>query len=192
MMADLQEIYRRQQVAGHQEGLDRRLGIPAEQRREAAMAEQEHDRSVIDVAIGKRCFGIRLGWIEDLDRRGRVERDDVTGSGNRHRDGRVLRVGQQALIGWILVGDSGVDHGADAEALEHLHQSGDVVLMRVTQHEQIDASREEGQVGAQPPQGELRVRTAVHQHGRATRSFDEDGVALPDVQHRNVQPAVGA
>jgi len=191
-MADLEKIDRRQQVARDQGCLHRCLRIPGQQGREAAMAQQEHDRSVVDVAIRERCCRIRIGGVEHLDRGGCVERHDLPRPSNCQRDGRACRIGQQAIVGRIFVGDSGVQDCADAEALDHLQQAGDVVLVRMAEHEQVDATREERQVRAQAPQGELGIRTAVHQHGGARRSLDDDGVALADVEHRHVQPAIGA
>ena len=191
MVSDLQHVDRRQQVAGEQGGLNRRFGIPGEQSRKAAMAQQEHDRSVVDVAVRQRSPSIHLAGIENLDRCGRVKRHHLPRPSNCQRDRRVCRVGQQAIVGRIFVTESGVQDCADAEALENLQQAGDVVLVWMAQDEQVDASREEGQVRAQPPQRELRVRAAIHKHGCAARSLDQNGVALADIEHGHVQPAIG-
>ena len=81
---------------------------------------------------------------------------------------------------------------SDPESIEDVDQPGDVVLVRVAQHEQVDAPREERQVRADAAQRELRVRTAVDQHRRAVRRLDEDRVALADVEHGQVEAPVRA
>ena len=101
-------------------------------------------------------------------------------------------IGEEALIRRILDGNAAMQHGSDVEAIEDVNQPGDVILVRVRQDEQVDATREEGEVGAQPPEGELRVRPTVDQHRGAARSLDEDRVALADVEHGQVQTSVRA
>ena len=59
------------------------------------------------------------------------------------------------------------------------------------QDQQVDAAGEEGQVGAEAAERELRVRPAVDEHGGAARRLDQDRVALADVEHRDVQAAIG-
>lgn len=44
---------------------------------------------------------------------------------------------------------------------------------------------------AQPPQGELGVRSPVDQHGRSRWRNDQDGIALADIEHREMQPPIG-
>ena len=85
-----------------------------------------------------------------------------------------------------------MQHGSDVESIEDVDQPGDVILVRVRQNEQVDATGEEREVGAQPAEGELRVRPAVDQHRRTARSLDEDRVALADIEHGQVHPPVRA
>ena len=78
-----------------------------------------------------------------------------------------------------------MEHRADPEAVEHVDEPGDVVLVRVAEHEQVDAAGEERQVRADPAQRELGIRAAVDEHRRAARRLDQDRVALADVEHRD-------
>jgi hypothetical protein len=93
-------------------------------------------------------------------------------------------------MGRALEADAGVEDGPDPESRQDLDQPGDVILVRMAQHEQVDAAREEREIGAQPAEGELGVRTTIDEHGGAVRRLDQDRVTLTDVQHGDVQEAV--
>jgi hypothetical protein len=54
VVADLEELDRRERVACEERRLDRRLGIAGEQSREAAVGEEDDDRAVVDVTVGQR------------------------------------------------------------------------------------------------------------------------------------------
>ncbi len=191
MMTDLEHVDLRDRAAREQLGLDGRLGVAGQQRRKASVCEQQDDRAVVDVPV--RQWRGRLGraGVEHRDIGRRVERDVLSGAGDDDRRRRSVRIGQQALEGGILVADARLEDGADAEAVEHVDQSGDVILVRMGQHQQVDASREERQVRADASKGELRIRAAVDQHGGTGGRLDQDGVALSDVERREVQPPVG-
>jgi hypothetical protein len=53
-MADLQHVDGRHELPAQQRCLDRSLGVPGEQRAEGAVAQDEHDGAVVDVAVGER------------------------------------------------------------------------------------------------------------------------------------------
>ena len=71
-------------------------------------------------------------------------------------------------------------------------QAGDVILVRMGEHHHVEPSLPEGELLAQPPQGQIRVRAAVDQRSPARRRNDEDRVALADVQRDQVQPPIGS
>ena len=189
-MPDLQEVDWRHEPSSDQDGFDRCLRIPGEERRETAMTEQQDERSVVDVSLRKRGRGIAIGGVEDLDRDGRIQGYAAAGARDRGRYRCPRRIGQQSLVGRVLEGDPGMDDRLHLEALEDLHQPGHVVLVGMAENEEIDASCEEGEVRAQPAEGQLGIRAAVHEHGGAAGCLDEDGVALPDVQHGHVEQPV--
>lgn len=66
-----------------------------------------------------------------------------------------------------------------------------MILVRMSQENdrQITAPPWEG--AAQPPQREFRVWSPVDQHGRSRWRNDQDGIALADIEHREVQPSIG-
>lgn len=53
-MANLEQVDIRHQAAPQQQRLDRRLGVAGQQGSEAAVAEEQHHRAVVDVALRKR------------------------------------------------------------------------------------------------------------------------------------------
>jgi hypothetical protein len=65
-----------------------------------------------------------------------------------------------------------------------------VVLVRMRQHQQVDASHEERQVRADAAQRQLRIRPAVDEHRRSARRLDQDGVALADIERGDVQASI--
>ncbi len=191
-MADLEDIDRCQQPASQERLLDGPLGVTGEQRLEAAVAEEHDDGAVVDVTFRKRRRRIGIVGVEHLERGRSVEPDRLPGPGDRESDpGVPRRIGQQPLVGLVREADAGVQHGPDAEPLDHIHQPRDVVLVRVADDHEVDAPLEERQVRPEPAQRELRIRPAVDQRSGAARRLDEDRVSLSDVQHGEVQPPVG-
>jgi hypothetical protein len=191
VVPDLQHDDRRQQPPIDQDRFDGCLRVAGEQCSESAVPDDHDHRSVVDVALRQGRRGIGIGRVDDLDRCGRVEVEVLAGPRERDGDRRRGGIGQQAVVGGILEGDARVQHGGDVEPMEDVQQAGDVVLVRVSQDEQVDPTFEERKVGAQPAQREVRVRPAVDQHRGAGRGLDEDRVALPDVEHGHVQTPIG-
>jgi hypothetical protein len=191
VMADLEEIDHGDRPTCQQRCLDGGLGIPCQQGREAAVREEQHDRSVVDVTLGKRRGGFGGARIEHRQRRGAIERDSLPGAGDDDGRGGLVRIGQEALEGWVLVRDPGLKDRPDAEAVEHVDEARDVVLVRVREHQQIDMAHEERQVCADAAEGQFGVWTAVDQHRCAARRFDQDRVALADVERGDMQSTVG-
>ena len=190
MVADLEDIDRSDQATRDECGLDRRLGVTGQQCREAAHLEQQHDRSVVDVALGKRRVDVGLCRIEDGGGGARSEIEALARACQDGRDGGSGRIGHQAVVGRVLERDPGVQHGADAVAIQHVDEPGDVVLVRMADHEHVDPSGEERQVRPDPSQRQLGVRPAVDERRRAVGRLDQDGVPLPDVEHREMQQPV--
>ncbi len=60
MMADLQDVDRAQTATRDESGFDRCLGVSGHQGGELTERELQHDRSVVDVALGEGCRYIGL------------------------------------------------------------------------------------------------------------------------------------
>ena len=190
MVPDLEDVDRRQEPARDERRLYRRLGVAGQQGREAAHPQEQHDRAVVDVALGKGRCRIGLARIQHLDRGRLPEPKGVSGAQDPNRYRGVVRIGHQAAVGDVGEGDARVENRADPEAVEHVHEPRDVVLVRVAEHEQVDAAGEEGQVPANASQGELRVRPPVDEHRGSIGGLDQNRVALADGEHRQMQQAV--
>jgi hypothetical protein len=190
VVSDLQHLDRCDRIARDQCRLEGGLGIAGEQGGECAHLDRQHDRTVVDVALRKWRDGVRVRGIQQAYRCATPQRQGVTGPADRDRDPGASRIGQKAFVGRIVERDCGVDDGADAESVEHVHEASDVVLVWVAEHHDIDASREELQVRTETPKGQLWIRPSVDEHRRAIGSLHQDGVALADVEHCHVQQAV--
>ena len=184
MVPDLEKVDVRNHPTRQQLRLHRRLCVAGEQRAEAAAAQQEHDRGVVDVTLEQRCRRVRRAGVEHLDACHRAKAE--AGTGTRQRIcAAALRPGQgdEPCVARILVGTARIQHAPNAEALEHRHQAGDVVLVRVSEHHHGDAPLPEGKLLAKAAQHQVWIRAAVHQHRLAVRGHDQDRVALAHVQH---------
>ena len=152
-MADLEEVDRRDRASADERRLDRGLRVASEQGREARMAEQQHDRAVVDVALREWCGCIDHGRVDDLDRGGSVEREPLPGARDADRHAPPdCGVGEERAVRGVLEVGSGVQEGPDAEAVEDVHEAGDVVLVRVREDHDVDGAPEERQVRAEAAQ----------------------------------------
>ncbi len=189
MVADLEQIDARQ-AATDESSLDRCLGVPGQESRESTVAHHQDHRSVVDVAFGERRSRIGLGRIEDLDRGRRVEKEALARTPDNDRHRLICSIGHEPVVGWVLETDCGMHHGADVEPVEYINQSRHVILVRVAQHQHCDAAFKEWPVGPQAPKGQLRIWSAVDEHGRARWRFDQDRISLADVERRHMEASV--
>ena len=65
-----------------------------------------------------------------------------------------------------------------------------MILVRVGQHEEVDPPIPGRDVRVEGDEEAIRIGAAVDEHPRAAVRVDEDRVALPDVEHRDPDPAV--
>lgn len=82
-------------------------------------------------------------------------------------------------------------HPPHSIALQQRSEAGDVVLVGVGEHEDVDAPIPGRQALVQRQQQAARIRSAVDDHPAASIPEDQDAVALPDVEHHDVHCAVG-
>ncbi len=141
VVPDLEQVDRPERATRDQRRLDRCLRVAGEERPERAVADLEHHRSVVDVAIGEGRARIGVAGVHDAQRGRRVERDLCARAGEHDGDAGGGRIGQKPFVRRIVEGDAGVHDGADPKAVEDLDQAGDVVLVRVAQDEQVDPAR---------------------------------------------------
>jgi hypothetical protein len=187
----LQDVDRREQAALQQPTLDRGLGVTGQQRAERAEAQHADHRGIVDVVVGERPGGIGRGGIEEGEARRVPQRVALAGTGG-HEAPAWFGSGErhESVVGRIIEVATGVEDEPDLEATQHLHQAGDVILVRVGQQHDVDAAAIERQKLAQPAQDEVGIRATVDQQRSAVAALDQDGVSLPHVEHDEVQAAV--
>lgn len=190
VVSDFQDVDRPEQAALQQATLDRRLGVTGQQRAERAETQHADHRGVVDVVVGKRPGGIGRGGIEQGERR-LTQPVSLAGTGG---DEAPARFGSgerdESVVGGIVKGAAGVEDEPDLETMQHLHQAGNVILVRVGQQDDVDASAIERQELSQAAQDEVGIRAAVDQQRPTVAALDQDGVSLPHVEHDQVQSTV--
>ena len=76
-------------------------------------------------------------------------------------------------------------------ALQRVNQPGEVVFVRVRQHDERQVAFQKGKRAPEAVFQRLRVGPAVDQGVLAARRLDQQRVALPHVERPEVQQAVG-
>jgi hypothetical protein len=192
VVADLEHVHRRQQSALGQQLFDRDVRVPGEQRPEPVEAEQANDRSVVDVALRQWSRHVGRRGIDEREGRRPVESQPRSGSGQLEPAARLVAGQlQEARIGRVGVVAAGVKHHANLVAFEGGHQAGHVVLVRVGEDHHVDVAPPPREPLAETAKQEILIGSAIDQHRRARRGGHQDCVTLPDVQHDEVQPAIG-
>ena len=79
----------------------------------------------------------------------------------------------------------GLEHPRDVVPLEQEREPGDVVLVRVAQHDGVDPPVPRRDPPVEVDEQAVRVRPTVDEQATAARAFDEDRVALPDIEDRD-------
>lgn len=191
VVADLQHVDPGQKPAFGKQRLDRHLCVTGQEGREGAAAQQANHRRVVDVALGQRTGDVVRVGVEEGDRRRPIQRQPGTSSRRRKARSRlVARLEAESGIGRVLVGAARIQDQPNLVALHGCHQPGDVVLMRVGQDHDVDATLPPRQTLAQAPKEKIRIRPAIQQHRGARGRRHQDGVPLADIQRDQVQAAI--
>ena len=191
VVADLQHVDGSQQPPPGQHRLDWCLRVTGEQGTEAAAAQQGHDRRVIDVGVGERPGDIVGGRVEEREPGQRVESNALPGA-RRHEPAACLCARQlpEARVGRVRVVASGVEDQSHLIALERCQQAGHVILVRVREDHRVDLPPPPRKTFAEASEQEVGIRPPVDERRGAGGRDDQDRIALPDVQHDEVGPAV--
>jgi hypothetical protein len=179
--------------ARDEDRIDSVLRVPGEQEPLSAERAEQHDRDVVDAGprVGR---GARHG---DPVRPEDVERDVVEGEPIAGRQDVAVQAppGQGGLergIAGTGAGHSRVHEPPDPVTLDQQRETGDVVFVRVREHDEVDPAvpwRDPRVEGHEEP---IRVRSAVHEQPATPRGLDKDRVALADVERDDVEAAVRA
>lgn len=172
MVGDLQEVQPlvATDAGCHQRRIDVVLDITGQQEAPLAEAEVEDERRVVDGPTDRRRPGRqRAGrWPTDIHHDA-VERDSIPG---REHGGPAALPLQLATVRDIArpVADHPVlGHRRDGVPLEEQRQSGNVILVRMGQHDEVDAPVPGRDALVQCRHEPIGVRTGVEQHPTAVR-----------------------
>lgn len=151
-MAHLQQVDVGDLLALQQQFLDRPFRVALEHGAELSVTEQPDHGGVVHVVLGQWRPRIGLGRVQDIEL-GRAQRQSLA-CARQPVDPRPFSACQrhEACVRRIRVVAARVEHRADLIALQHRHQPGHVVLVRVGEHHDVDAPLPEGQPLAQAAQ----------------------------------------
>jgi hypothetical protein len=183
VMGDLQEVDLRQ-PAREELGIDLLLDVAGQEKPSPADLAEEHDRNVVDraAAVGRaERHAPRVG--PEHAKSDVVERQPVA---RRERSVRRPTVGKERGHGCVArprANHARLVDPADPIAAQEDGETRRVVLVRMGEDEGIDPMIPGGEALIEGDQEAARVRPAVDEHPTAAAAFDEDRVALADVEH---------
>jgi hypothetical protein len=190
-MGDLQEVDLRE-AAADQLRIDALLDVAGKEEPVPAGFAEEHDRNVVDrgPAVG-RVFRhpARVGP-EDA-KPDPIESELVA---RRQPTSRWSTPGQgrgPGLVAGTRPDRARLVHTTDPVAREQRRQAGDVVLVRVREHQEVDPAVPWRQPLVEGDEEASRIGSTVHDEPSATAALDEDPVALPDVEDDDPNDPVG-
>jgi len=102
----------------------------------------------------------------------------------------VLGRGQYVVMRFAVERSPAVHEEAHLVSAQDLAQPSQVVLVRVGEDHHLNSPLVERQRLADPPQVQVRIHAGVDERCCAIRRLDQDRVALADVEHGHVQPAI--
>lgn len=191
VMGDLEQIDRRQ-TASDEHRVDALLDVAGQEEPQGAVLAEHDDRDIVHARACVRWASRYRVCVGPQDAQAHaVDLEPVA----RPRDARFDPVGAQPcdprLVARTRPGQSGVEHPADAIALEQARQAGNMVLVRVSEHDEVDPTIPRGDVLVELEDQTIGVGSAVDEHPRTAIALDEDRVSLAHVEDRHDHAAVG-
>jgi hypothetical protein len=190
VVGDLEDVHRLQ-AACNKHRVDLLLDVAGQQKSPAGSLAEQHDRHVVDAraSIGRLVRHSASVWPEDTQM-GVIDRDPITSRESARHEitcGRRCRPGAVART-WTMHARL-VDAG-DRVARQEESQAGDVVLVRVSQDQGINASIPGRQPLVERDEESVRIGAAIDQESAPAGTLDQNRVALPDVENDDPSPAV--
>ena len=172
------------QAAGKQGRIDALLDVAHEQESTAVGLAQEHDRDVVDPRPCVRRLERHLPWIGPQDGELHLAQSQVGARGEDPVRRTVVELGVPRGPAGARSAHARLVDASDLVALEDPGESGNVVLVRVGEHEDVEPPVPRRDARVEREQDAIRVRPTVDQHPRAGPGLEQDGIALPDVEDR--------
>jgi hypothetical protein len=191
-MRDLQHVDVRD-ATSEQLRIDAFLDVAHQQEPLFPNLAKEHDRDVVD-------RGAAVGWVhrdtagigpQDLQM-DRVERQAVARrqpAVRRPERGEVLCPGLEPRT---RPDHARLVHAPHAIALEQERETGDVILVRVAEHEDVDPPIPGREPLVKSDEEPRRVGAAIDQHAAAATPLHQDAVALSDIEDHDTREPVGS
>ncbi len=190
-MRDLEKIDRGQPTLD-EPGIHAVLDVAGQQEAPARDLSKQNDRRVVDArpVVGsggghRARVGPQHPEADVVDDEPRARREHA--SGNR-QGAEPLGPGGVAGPG---AGHRGLEDAGDRVSPEEDGQAGHVILVRVGQDNRVDASIPRRELLIERHQETVWIWTTVHQESPPATAFDQDGVALPDIEDRDRRQPVG-
>ena len=174
------------QATGQETRIDLFLDVTGQQDAMPVHLAEQHDRHVVDpgTAIGG-AFRNRAG-IRPQD----AKRELVDAQAAPRRQGAPLdaepdQFGIEGRIARPRAEHPGLEDLPDGIPIEQRREAGCMILMWVGQDHDINAPIPRREVFIERHQEPTRIRPAIDQEARAAPAFNQDGVPLADVEHRD-------
>jgi hypothetical protein len=183
------------QPAARDGRIDVLLHVAREQESPAVEVPKEHDRGVVGLPV-LGCARIRRERpghtvVRPDDPDGRiVEQDRVARSERLDGDPAAGKLVSPGQIGRAVSTPSRLEGAIDPEPPDDGHETGHVVVVRVSQHDCIQASIPGRDVAIQARDQATRIGAAIDEDPPAPVAFQEYGVTLADIEDDDVERAV--
>lgn len=182
MVGDLEEIDNRQ-AAGQEPRIDLLLDVAGQEESMPVDVAEEHDRYVVD---GRPTVGRPLRHRASI-RPQHLESNFVDGQPVAGGEGPATNAAREQLgierrVPGPRSDHAGLEDASHGIAAQQRRQSGGVILVRVRQDHEVDAAVPGRKMLVEGDEEPPRVGPAVDEKPTASTPFDEDRVALPDVE----------
>ena len=181
------------QTPGQEDRIDALLDVAHQQRTLAPELREQHDRHVVDAGSFVGRLGSNGSGVGPEHREpDAIKRERIAGPEPAAFDVAQPQRELPRGVAGTAAAHPDVERPADPVALEEQRESGDVILVRVRQQQQVDAAVPRRETAVERRDQSFRIRSAVDEHAGSARPLHEDGVTLSDIERDDPEPAVRA
>ena len=181
-MGDLEKVDAREPPA-HEVRIDRLLDVPRQEEPPTAGLAEQHDRRVVDARPRARWIRRHGAPIRPHHPKpDRVHRHDVARRDGADGHAMGSEPGAPRLVRGARSPHPVLDRPPHAVPLEQRRKAAHVILVRVRQHDDVDAAVPGRDPLIEGRQQRRAVRAAIDEHTTAALALDQDRVALADVE----------
>ena len=193
MMGDFEQVEPAtiRDTGGQQLRIDGFLDVACEQQAACAEVHIQDGRDVVDArtGVGRLERDLPSDRPADVDR-GAVQLEVIAGSQPASLEREAIESLVEGGVAGARAARADLGHRADAVALQEQRQAGDMILVRVGEHHEIESSVPRRQSFIEDDEESIGIGAAVDQHAAAGVPLDQDGIALSDVEDRHPQASI--